>query len=211
MPYPAINPSSLEQPANLFYGRLRVEEQDKVREIVEGLVEHMDSTTNDDYLIAGVGGILRRPEPHTTRDIDLAVVGYKFAPLEGHNFGHVSEFTGMVNSYFERLSNSLSFGGLETSEVSLGKGSGPLSLLGLNRRKVFRMHGEEVATAEARLESFGQYCSKGMQVRFNGLRPIDVQFSFNMTPTEWREYQASLENSGRGEGQFFYSVLSHKD
>ena len=210
MAYIPVDEGILEQKPEVFYGRLRTEEVDPVRNIVEGLGEHMKSTAQGHFLVAGVGGILRRKNPWEAIDIDLAVVGYKFAPLERHNFRHVTEFTSRASDYFEGLCNQLSLDGLESDQVVFSRGSGPLALLELNRQRIFRKGKDEVLTAKSEIERFGQYDSKGIQITHKGMRPIDVQFVFNKNTEEWSTDQAifGLRSMSGSKEPFFYSVLA---
>ena len=148
------------------------------------------------FLIAGVGGILRFDDPAKARDIDLVAVGLKYAPVGRHNFDHVEEFTGIVNTYFDRLVTNLISQGVDvTSFIKLRSGSGPFKDHNKEFKGKLRMIdlgidlGVEV---KSDLDSFGCYNSKGLQIVYEGLRPVDIQFSFNMTPGDWKQEQVRL-------------------
>ena len=74
----AMKRTPLELPSERFYERLTSEENRLVRDTLTYLQEYMGSRSSA-YLIAGVGGILRRQNSQLAKDIDLAVVGMKCA------------------------------------------------------------------------------------------------------------------------------------
>ncbi|MEX2017569.1 MAG: hypothetical protein WD876_03790 [Candidatus Pacearchaeota archaeon] len=186
----------LEHKPEEFYSRLNFGEADRVREIVKSLKNYMSKKVGEDYLIAGVGGILRYPNPGMAQDIDLAVAGFKYTTTPAfqrkHNFNDVIKFTHEIKEYFDVLNSELSqvFGSKAKFSFDRG-GSGPFA----NSDEKYNFNGEwgESATLESDLEDFGWWSSKGLRVCFEDSRPIDVQFAFNQTPLEWRLNQTKLE------------------
>jgi|GEM_PF-4178358 len=70
--------ASLEKTPTLFYSRLTQIERKTVKQIVGVSTRFLYNKQVPIFMIAGVGGILRRSDPSVARDIDLAVVCYDF-------------------------------------------------------------------------------------------------------------------------------------
>ena len=216
MDYSTLNADILEQHPDIFYGRLRASEVRKVQETIGTITDYMRNLDRGPFLIAGVGGVLRFADPEDAKDIDLAVVGlnYTSLPASGkkHTFQHVIDFTRVILEYFRRLEQShLGEGGTKYNPLGMGsdrlsKGSGPFE--GWDEGFGFL---ETEVEARTSLESLGWYNSKGLQVRYKDVRPIDIQFVFNESPEEWKQEQECLEESPLGRigkaDRFFYSVF----
>lgn len=162
--FPSLNGDSLEQSPNLFYARLNSRELEKAREIVESLKEFMVGQAGDNYLVAGVGGILRYLDPRTAQDIDLAVSGFKYTAGGRHEFDHVIKFTSSISNYFEKLSLKLaSEFGLNSDEIGFGLGSGKMYKRGsgpfsrMDRRYELNKEGRQSAVLESELQQFRAY------------------------------------------------------
>ncbi|MBU0761038.1 MAG: hypothetical protein KJ600_03140 [Nanoarchaeota archaeon] len=220
----SIDTARLEQPADVFYERLNNNEGVAVREIVGDVSRFMETERHVPYLIAGVGGILRFLEPEVAKDIDLAVVGLR--PRCKPDEKDFVAFTRTVKEFFDRFAAGLTLSYREFicgmgSGSLVGSGSGPFWLLDEEFRG-----GTETERIEGRthLERFGFYKSKGWQVKFNGARPIDIQFSAIPDCKEWSLNQYSLRdptgdpraaNAGTlfevpKDERFYYSVLAQK-
>ena len=212
---PRSTTNGLERLAEEFYSRLNHGEPRAVRKIVDGLIKYM-SSRGQDYLVAGVGGILRFTHPNMAKDIDLAVVGFKYPQRENHYFDHVVQFTVDLHKYFEELNRNLVLEfGLQSKGVHLDKaGSGPFEHT--DKKYSLMAEGDEdaAATIETDMESFGWYDSKGLRACFEAIRPIDIQFVFNKTPEEWRADQRTLrerpgdENRKKISREFPYAILA---
>lgn len=218
--YLPVDQSKLEQAADTFYSRMNQAESAIVRTAVNGLAAYMESLERGPFLIAGVGGILRYREPSMAEDLDLAVVGLKYttSPNYDHSFAHVEQFTGAVNTYFMNLISQL-----QEARVNhnVTHGSGPFKGMNLSFEG---KRGDLPIEVRSKVESFGWYNSKGLQVRcgdsesrpeLKKLRPLDIQFVFNETPDEWRQAQQSLVEihggyNDRKNHQFFYAVLAEQ-
>ena len=151
--------NDLERTPEEFYSRLNGSEAERrVKEIVGTLKEYMAQETPSDYLIAGVGGILRFDSPTRAQDIDLAVVGLKYttslASRLDHSFENVIDFTNTIVRYFSLLNFSLlgKFGKKRGGMLSRG-GSGPFG--DINERYIFGEEKSPSATTASDLESFG--------------------------------------------------------
>ena len=208
--------NELRQPAEFFYSRLNYGEREKVKMVVGGLREYLAAVVEDDFLVAGVGGILRYEHPGLAQDIDLAAVGLKYtntpASARNHGFDNVIRFTETVNEYFERFSRKMVIenGFVENQEFGFGRGSSPFS--GLNKKFIVGPREKPLLELRSDLESFGWYNSKGLSISFPAIRPIDVQFVFNETTEEWEDCQRGLAERPGAEGRdtsnlFPYAIL----
>ncbi len=187
---------TLELSPGRFYGALTDDEYRRVEQLRQHVHAYMVGLQPGHYLIAGVGGILRREDPSSARDIDLAVVGLKYGKIGEHGWNAVEAFSRTVRDYFQRsLLNMLHEEGFTGKDLTVGDGSDGDSFLegsGPFGDWKYGFMGEKkglYVRADVDLESFGRYNSKGLQVRFRGMRPIDIQFVFNRTPEEWRADQ----------------------
>jgi len=207
-----INPESLEQTADVFYSRIAPIEREFVRATVDNIGGYLLQHGNVPFLIAGVGSILRNVNPALAKDIDLAVVGFSYAPQHQHSFDDVIAFTHVVRSYFSHLAASLD----ESHEIGDGgsgmrpfsSGSGPFE--GCNEGIGGTVGGVDVRVV-SELESFGPYDSKGLQVKYKDSRPIDIQFVFNKTVKGWiadqnRGYDREFSRE-RNDPRCLYSLL----
>lgn len=197
--FPEVDKLILEQDKSVFYGRITNKEEERVSYISESLAEFMMKQRGDNFLIAGVGGILRNDNPFNAKDIDLAVIGLKYTNFihdsRGHTWNDVVRFTGTIEGYFDLLNAKLAMEyGLEAKNVkpSFGAGSGPFAGMG---RKYESIDGLTNVDVESEVESFSWWGSKGLQVRFEDIRPIDIQFVFNQWPDEWKKNQEKLRES----------------
>lgn len=214
--------NSLEVRSEVFYQRLRDGEERLVRDIVINAAIYMSRICRGPILIAGVGGILRFEDPNQAQDIDLTVVGLNYTSSRhpvtsvehrnsGHTFDDVIAFTRTVNDYFKQLADTLGDG----HPRMLGDGgSGPFARWDDSYEvKV----GDDLAQVVSELESFGWFGSKGMQVIELGVRPVDIQFSFDNTPGQWRESQTmrvDAPGKDRRKGvrsDFPYAVLYERE
>ena len=215
--YATVNSSELELTAGTFYGRITPAEADMVRATVDDVAGYLKRLERGPFLIAGVGSVLRFEDPELAKDIDLAVVGLKYTKDLGksrtHTFDQVINFTECVEGYFKRLVAKLKEGReeyslLQGSDTTFSTGSGPFE--GWNDGFAGRKDGSSVEV-RSHLEEFGGYDSKGLQIKHQGSRPVDAQFSFNQTPEEWKRNQEGLRNSlfdhGEKSDKFFYEIL----
>ena len=208
MDYPTLDVGRLIQGRDIFYGRLCGPEVSRVQETIGTITDYMRYLDRGSFLIAGVGSVLRLENPEKAKDIDLAVVGLNYTSLPArerrHTFEDVIDFTQVVRGYFGALKSRLGEG--RTEHIPLGKGSGPFAGWDEGFRSL-----ETGVEARTSLDFFGWYNSKGLQVIYEGVRPIDIQFVFNEDPDEWRGEQECLGESPGGPGgkadRFFYSVL----
>lgn len=195
----------LEQKAETFYNRLNKEESNMVQGVVKHIKACMPSYMEsrdyipkreeaNKFLIAGVGGILRYPNPELAQDIDLAVVGLKYTnrlhDYISHSFEDVVEFTETITNYIEKLISDL---GLESKGIEFDYGSGPFR--GFDDEYELSDDKGNISSIKSKLESFSLWGSKGLQVCFPNMRPIDIQFIFNQTPDEWKSNQKQLPES----------------
>ncbi|MBS3167580.1 hypothetical protein J4216_00445 [Candidatus Woesearchaeota archaeon] len=194
------SPNQLDFSAESFYNRLRIEEVERVRFLVDDITTFMVRNGCEEFLIAGVGSILRLENPEMARDIDLAVVGFNYtvAPARerGHGFESVIHFTRSVSNYFDGLQVKLaSLPGVKSSYPSyeagsddgiLVSGSGPFARW---NKDIWLLVADQQLRLTSDLETFGSYNSKGLSVRYGEGRPIDIQFVFNETPRDWRIQQ----------------------
>jgi hypothetical protein len=219
---PMINADSLEQTADTFYMRMSSDEQQVTQGIVKLLETYMDNTSTEPHLIAGVGGILRREHPAAAHDIDLAVAGFKYSQ-DSHSFSHVEQFTYALRGFFDSMAEEIKkvsdeFGELRRDrELSFSHGSGPFAgcKTGLNTGYTAMRNGERCDLV-CDIESFGLYNSKGLKIHVGRNRPIDIQFSFNTTPQEWRMQQVhpgsayhEFSRDGKSD-RFLYAVLHER-
>jgi hypothetical protein len=217
MHIPSIDESRIEQHHDIFYERLIPAEAERVRELVTHVRENSAALYTGPLAVAGVGGVLRRTNPFQATDIDLAIVGMKYtsgpADLRQHSWQDVMEFTTKINDYFNSLGQELARrNGSQRDSYSFKRGSGPLADARINQQVTFHRANEKIGTATSDLESFGPYSSKGFQIAFEGIRPIDMQFVFNMTVEGWMEKQKKLEGAQDKEGRpispiFYYARL----
>ena len=197
-----ITDQGIERSSEDFYSRLSPTEKQVVEKIAKGSAEYMKRQSPRDYLVAGVGGVLRRENPFQAEDIDLAVVGLKYTSgrhdHESHSWQDVVSFTKSISSFFEHLSARLS----DVSGVGgkygkskygpsprYGESSGPFE--GADVSISGKLEGVK-AEIDTYLERFHEYDSKGLTLSLEGLRPIDIQFIFNKTVEEW------IEDQGKG-------------
>lgn len=213
--FAAIQDESLEQSPEIFYSRLNSGEEERVRKLVGDLADFMRPKVRgvyrEGFLIAGVGGVLRFLDPRFAKDIDLAVVGLKYTATpeknRNHTFNDVVLFTETVHEYFERLNtNIITELGISGQTVNVGRGSGPFERL--DRGYSFG-DGKEIASLNSGLESFDWWGSKGLQIAFKDIRPIDIQFVFNQTPDEWIFNQAELEEKPTKAGRPIYPLFPY--
>ena len=207
----SLNVNRLEQERDVFLERVSPKEAEILETTVGDLRDYMQSLNRGSFLIAGVGSVLRFEDPSRAKDIDLAVVGFKYAPIQEHSLHDVSDFTDCVHRYFKGFSSRL--GGkkvnlLEGSD-SFSMGSGVFDL-----DEEIRISKEDLSLEiRTNLDSFGWYNSKGLQVNYlSEVRAIDIQFVFNQNPDEWRKEQERLRDSPTARAlkkadAFFYSVL----
>ena len=217
MSYPQLASDTLEQNPEIFFNRMSPAEKELVQGIVPDIAEFMSSRCAG-FIIAGVGGILRYQNPSLAKDIDLAIVGLKYTHTPGrertHSFDQVIQFTKTIQEYFERFGIHLPTGGFAPDESVGGRaqfhrGSGPFGGLDGQLNLVSEEEGTKV-TVVSQLESFSSYDSKGLQICYEGLRPIDLQFVFNKTPGEWKVDQLGLQDYRKRErimDIFPYGVL----
>jgi hypothetical protein len=218
--FPAIAEDDLAQPPRIFYERLNPGEEERVKKLVDNLAEFMrprmkEGPYRKGFLIAGVGGILRFLDPRIAQDVDLAVVGLKYTANlvreRNHPFEDVKLFTETLHGYFERLNtNVIAELGVSGQTVEVRGGSGSFSRLDVEYD--FAKGERSLASLRSELESFDWWGSKGLQLAFKGLRPIDIQFVFNQTPEEWMANQATLQEIPTKRGRpvspdFPYAVL----
>lgn len=219
MLHPQIDTLKLEQSPEIFYDRINVNEADMVREIVEYSKrymsnQHLAKRLPSGFLIAGVGSILRCENPALASDIDLAMVGLKYTSSSGsskaHSFDDVVEFTKTILGYVEGLTAHFERSrGVEPQSFRIQGGSGPFSLI--EHKTNLMLNNEEIGSIRTDLEEFGNYNSKGMQLIFPGMRPVDIQFAFNKTVEEWVCDQSRLEDMVQRKRpftkEFPYSIL----
>lgn len=210
------NESQLELPAQAFYSRLNPRENAFVGSIVTNLANFMSQRLNPSqpFSIAGVGSLLRYSDQSRANDIDLAVSGLKYtespANHRNHNFGHVVHFTNFTVEYFAQLRAHLLSQGIDSRKIYDYSGTGPFE--GLDSE--FNLSKGDYSSGRmlTALESFGWFGSKGLQLKLEGMRGIDIQFAFNQTPEEWKINQVNLrenpEKSGRViSNSFPYAML----
>lgn len=208
---PAVK-NDLERKSDDFYSRLSPDEVRIVKSTVKGLEDFMRENCGTAYLIAGCGSVLRSDHSGLAKDIDLAVVGFKYSPAgTKHTFNDVISFTKSVQGYFARTLENLKTSGTEFSTFEIKGGSGPFSRVNEGINTTLDGVSLEVRTE---LEDFGWYNSKGLQIKPEHTRPIDVQFVFNRTPAEWIEEQASLTDSPESRAKhvgepFYYAPLAY--
>ncbi|MFC1685516.1 hypothetical protein ACFLZZ_00670 [Nanoarchaeota archaeon] len=206
-----MNLSKLEQPKDVFYIRLTPPETAHVKSHIKEIKKYMASIDEKYYLIAGVGGVLRNQNHRKAKDIDLAVVGLKYA-WGNHNFQDVEKFTKHAKGYFDNYCSSLNnqfesqlHGGSDWKPIGLG--SGPMA--NLNTALEGEMAGRKVEVVSS-LEDFGMWGSKGFQVNYEDSRPIDVQFLFNKSIEEWFIDQKKPRHAGFNKNnmkELYYSIL----
>ena len=176
--------AALEQTAETFYAKLSAAEVAVVRGTLDDLGGYMNHLGQKEFLIAGVGGILRHQHPDFARDIDVAVVGLTYPDLSG--FEKVKAFTENVYGYFIHVIDEWRKAG---REAKLGRGSnfspgsGPFSHLDT---EAVLIGGESPIEMATRFDDFGRYNSKGLQVRHDGSRPVDIQFVYDRAPQDWK-------------------------
>src|SRR3989338_5223740 len=175
----AVIKSVLEMSSDDFYGRLSHDEVKIVRSTVKGLDEFMRANCRTPFLVAGCGSVLRSEHQGLAKDIDLAVVGFHYARIGEHSFEDVISFTKSVQGYFGRTLENLKASGTEFSAFEIRGGSGPFSRVDEGITTILDGLGVEVRT---NLEDFGWYNSKGLQIKPEHTRSIDVQFVFNRSP-----------------------------
>ena len=180
---------SLEVAANEFYQRLRTDEMDQVRGLVDFTGQFMHGLEQGPFLIAGVGGILWKDDPNKARDINIEVSGNV-----SEKYGHLSNavgFSRLVRDYFYELLVVLSQG-RDLKELRVPKGSGRFK--GWNQK--YRLRGKgDIVELTTNLESFRMsHGTKGVQVKYRGSRMIDVQFAYRKLPDMWKEHQEHLDN-----------------
>jgi hypothetical protein len=173
---------------DLFYSRINEVERKHVKWLVEHVSDYFARLGRPNLGVAGVGSVLR--DLVSAKDIDIAVVGFSYCAPDTHSFRHVELFTEEVANYFRNLASSLItpryLGGGEITIPSkagpFSSGSGPFC--GLNEGLEGVLEGGAVRMT-SNVENFGLWNSKGLQVNFQGCRPIDLQFVFNRTLAEW--------------------------
>jgi hypothetical protein len=198
---------SLEQPAAVFYDRMSPNERRAIDAIIDDLKAYME-VRGQPYIIAGVGGLLRRENHFRAKDIDLAVAGMKYCHGK-HDFSHVTEFTSDINRFFELLSMR-DIDGNAPQEFT--DGTGPLAQAG---RIMLANLGGATADITARLGQFdnlhyGRLGSKGLRVQYPDMRPLDIQFIFNATPEEWISNQHMMREPFEAQHKldsFPYAIL----
>ena len=217
MNFPSIDSNgTLEQKAETFLERLVPEEARQVTEIVNHLKSNMPQICGSPIAVAGVGSILRCQNPFAAADIDLAVSGMKYtaapADTRSHTFEDVLVFTTHISDYLDSLRDHLAkSNGATVKQYAIRKGSGVFADERLDRDITLTRAAQEIAKVNTELASFGQYGSKGFQIAFEGIRPIDIQFVFNRTIEGWKESQAGLKdyliNRKAKMPIFFYAML----
>src|SRR3989344_2146452 len=201
--FPLIDATRLNQFPNVFYDRLNPMEAGSVKELTGNLRDYMYSKLRKNFLIAGVGGILRLEDPKKANDIDLAVVGFRYSPIGKHNFHDVVLFTQEVQEYFERFNIGLTMEQGIEGRITYLSGSGPLGKLDIIND--FEDGIGSIVSVKSELGEFGRYNSKGFQISLKDIKPIDVQFVFNRTPEEWKSEQQIGLYERRSRSVFGYS------
>lgn len=198
----------LERFVDTFYNNLTPREKRVTKIVVRRIARYMDEIGLEEYLIAGVGGILRRHNAKSAKDIDLAVVGLKYS--SSNNLG---SFVDDVTTFFEYLKDKPILS--KRRQKIGGSGSGWVSGSG-GRFK----NSPKTKVTTTKLDShlkelditLGPYNSLGFQVTYTGCRPIDIQFVFNQNPKEWMAEQNRLKVPDKNQSllksdRFFYATL----
>ncbi len=169
--------------------RLLAEEINLVRIIVGSLVDYL-TLDQEKFLIAGIGGTLR---DKTASDIDIGVVGFKYA---GNHQKFADEFTQKVENYFARLALALN----QMRACGEGVSRKAIGLLEEGVGKLYRLHKEKMTVQlELSAEDLSRKGSKSIEFKAEDCRPIHIHFFYGEGIQEWMK--------AKGEGKIFAPLM----
>jgi len=155
--------------------KLSSEERNLVRIIVGSLVDYL-AQDQKKFLIVGIGGTLR---DKTAADIDIGVVGFKYA---NNCRGVADEFTQKVENYFAQLALALN------QMKACGEGAARKAI-GLLEEGEHRPYGLHKPKMEVQLElganNLASNGSRSIEFKAEACRPIHIHFFYNIGIQKW--------------------------
>ena len=208
----SINKNKLEQSADIFYRRISGREGKRVRWLVNDLQQFLQEQNCKSFLIAGVGGVLRRSDEDPINDIDLAVVGLKYTTEQEPKTKDFEGFMKTLKEYHSKIIYRMKHDEEVRDIERIGSGSIWVSGSG-GRATATDLALSEISTSQIKSSNLdSSIISKGFLIQYSGGAPIDIQFVFNKTPNEWKTDQKVIgeiqEPQGGKSREYFYSILS---